>query len=181
MEKSELRQRIMQRRSVIPAAKRKAWDDKIVSALWQLDAYKQANTIMIYLSFSNEINTWPLLTRAFAEGKQVAVPKLLKMPKEMTAVQITSKADLKPSLWGIYEPILDTPLSPRSIDLVVVPGLAFDRLGYRLGYGGGYYDRYLPQITGLKVALCYEEFVMDVPIMPWDQRVDRVLTESTSG
>ncbi len=181
MEKSELRQRILQQRGSLSPEQRLDWDGQIHRALWQLPSYQKAQWIMVYLSFGQEINTWPILKQAWADGKRTAVPRVNKMPKEIQAIEITNKDQLAPSMWGIYEPITDALISPRTLGLIIVPGLAFDKNGYRLGYGGGFYDRFLPQTTGQTVGLCYQQFILDVPIQPWDQRVDLIISEDENG
>jgi len=175
MEKSILREKIKKQRDQLTPEERQAWDAEIWQFLWALPQYQKAQTLMTYLSFGSEVNTWPIVERAWVEGKTVLVPKIRRYPKEIIAVAITSCNDLEPGLWGIYEPISDVAVSPQEIDLIIVPGLAFDSIGYRLGYGGGYYDRFLPQVTGYKVGLCYPPFFMEVPIEPWDQCVDLVI------
>lgn len=176
VQKAELREVLKKERSSLSATQREHWDEEILSKFWQLPEYVAGEKIMVYLSFGDEINTWPILDKAWQDGKRIFVPKVRKYPNEMIVIEIESKADLKPSLWGIYEPIIEEPVDPRILDLVVVPGLAFDAQGYRLGYGGGYYDRFLPQTLGYKVGFCYQQFLQDIPIFPWDQPVDLVIT-----
>lgn len=178
MGKEQLRERLRKQREQIQTQDRKLWDQDLHRQFWSLPKYRSAKTIMIYLSFGSEINTWPLLEQAWKDGKSVLVPKVRKYPKEIIAVEINSKTDLKPGLWGISEPINDQEFDPGLIDIVVVPGLAFDQAGYRLGYGGGYYDRFLPRVHGHQVGLCYPSFLRQIPIMPWDQKVDQVLVPS---
>lgn len=175
MGKEQLREILKKQRDQIPTEQRELWDQDLQRQFWSLPEYVKAETIMIYLSFGSEINTWPLLEQAWQDGKTVVVPKVQKYPKEIIAVQINSRNDLKPGFWGIYEPLVNEEFDPGSIDIVVVPGLAFDQAGYRLGYGGGYYDRFLPQVYGYQVGLCYPDFYQEIPLMPWDQKVDQVL------
>jgi len=175
-EKPVLRELLKKRRDQLDPALIKCWNLSLHQKFWQLPQYQHANTVMLYLSFGNEVDTWPLLEQAWVDGKRTLVPKVRRYPKEMMAVEIAAKTDLEPSFWGIYEPISDQPVDPGEIDLIVVPGLAFNRQGYRLGYGGGYYDQFLPQMKGYKVGLCYPPFLRDIPLAPWDQAVDCVLT-----
>lgn len=175
MGKEQLRESLKKLREQISIPEREIWNQDLHRQFWQLPQYSSAKTIMIYLSFGSEINTWPLLEQAWLDQKSVLVPKVRKYPKEIIAVKIHSKADLEPGLWGISEPIKNQEFDPKLIDIVVVPGLAFDQAGYRLGYGGGYYDRFLPQVRGYQVGLCYPSFLREIPLMPWDQKVDQVL------
>lgn len=176
LEKAELREQLKKERSVISADQRRQWDQNILTKFWQTPDYLNAESIMVYLSFGDEINTWPILARAWADGKSTLVPKIRQHPKEIIAVKITSEAQLQPGLWGIYEPRSDEAAPRKEIDLIVVPGLAFNQQGYRIGYGGGYYDRFLPQTIGRKVGFCYSQFVREFPVAPWDQPVDLVIT-----
>ena len=155
---------------------RQLWDQQIHAQLWDLPEYKQAKCIMLYLSFGSEVDTWNLLDEAWSQGKQVVVPKVCKYPKEIIGIEIKHKDQLEVSFWGISEPIGNEAISPQNIDLIIVPALAFSSRGYRLGYGGGYYDRFLPQVVAYKVGFCYPEFLMDIPTEPWDQPVDLVIT-----
>lgn len=153
----------------------KKWNHSLHQKLWRLPQYRNAEVVMLYLSFGSEVDTWPLLEQAWTDGKRTLAPKVRRYPKELLAVEITAKTDLEPSFWGVYEPVSDQAFDPAAIDLVVVPGLAFNHKGYRLGYGGGYYDRFLPQVRGFKVGLCYPPFLQEIPVEPWDQAVDCVL------
>lgn len=178
LNKAELREILKKERSGLTIAERQEWDQKILNKFWQNPVYLKARKLMVYLAFGDEINTWPILDQAWADGKRVFVPKVQKYPKEIIAVEINDRSDLKPSLWGIHEPISNERTAPDQLDLVVVPGLAFNKQGYRLGYGGGYYDRFLPQTFAYKVGFCYTKFVREIPVAPWDQPVDLVLTEA---
>lgn len=175
MEKPELRVILKNKRDSIEPRQRHLWDQQLHSQLFELEQYQQADLIMLYLSFGTEVNTWPILDHAWQMSKHVAVPKIRKYPKEIIAVKITDKNQLQPGVWGISEPISGTVIEPKHIDLIIVPGLAFNQEGYRIGYGGGYYDRFLPQVRGYKVGLCHPPFLVDIPVYPWDQPVDQVI------
>lgn len=176
MEKPVLRELLKKQRDGLDPDLVQMWNQELHHRFWQLPQYQDAEVIMVYLSFGSEIDTWPLLRRAWEDGKRTAVPKVRKYPKEMFAVEVYGSEDLEPSFWGIYEPISDEVLDPALIDLIVVPALAFNSQGYRIGYGGGYYDRFLPQVRGCKVGMCFPPFLReDLPVFPWDQKVDLVI------
>jgi len=175
VEKSVLRELLKKIRDQLDPEQLRAWNQSLHQKFWQLPRYRSAKVVMLYLSFGSEVDTWPLLEQAWIDGKRTVAPKVRRYPKELLAVEITAITDLEPSFWGISEPISDLAVDPGEIDLVVVPGLAFNREGYRLGYGGGYYDRFLPQVKGYKVGLCYPPFLREIPVAPWDQAVDCVL------
>lgn len=146
MSKSELRKDVVKERNALPpdvAARKSA---SITRRIIDLEEYRQAGTIMVYVDFRNEVRTEALIKAAMAAGKRVAVPVTDIPGKKLTPSRLLDyPGDLVPGAWGILEPGPDflRPLPPDEIDLVVVPGVAFDEKGNRLGYGGGFYDRFL--------------------------------------
>ncbi len=155
MDKKELRRSIRER-------KRAMTEEEIVSrsqALGQLfcasEAYQNAKTIYGYLPYNQEVRTVPMLEQALKDGKQVAVPKVYG--DEMKFLYITDLRQVEKGYAGIPEPIADEPVAGDKTALVLMPGLAFDPQGHRIGYGGGFYDKFLaaePEHPTL--ALCYE-------------------------
>ncbi len=153
--------------------------DKLLS----LNCFKGAQTVMFFLSFGSEVNTFPIIDKALKLGKRVVVPKTIPDRREMIpSLLLDLSADLEPGLKGILEPKASSlrPVPAKEIDLVVVPGVAFDSYGNRLGYGGGYYDRFfqlLKENTPL-VALAFAgQLVEEVPINPHDKKVGVLITE----
>lgn len=137
--------------------------------------YQNADTLYLYLPYNQEVRTVPILEHALAAGKRVAVPKVYG--KEMRFIYISSMADVAPGLRGIPEPVLDGPEAEDPYALVIMPGLAFDREGNRIGYGGGYYDKFLSrEQEHPTVGLCYGfQMVDSIPKEEWDVPVDLVL------
>ncbi len=142
----------------------------------QCDAYKAANTIYGYLPYNQEVRTVPMLEQALADGKKVAVPKCYG--EEMRFIYLEDLSQVAPGYAGIPEPIADGPVAEDETALVLMPGLAFDPQGHRIGYGGGFYDRFLAEEPNHpKVALCYdfqmlehldtEEFDIPVDLVLW--------------
>lgn len=156
-------------------------DRKIAERLFGLDAWKRANVVFCYVGTRREIDTAAIIARALAEGKRVGVP-LCTGPGIMEVRQIEDIKSLVPGSYGILEPGKEcTLIRPGEIELAVIPGLAFTREGSRLGYGGGYYDRYLPEVKGLKVALCREKCLYShLPTELHDTSMDGVLTEKST-
>lgn len=138
------------------------------------DAYRSAQTLYGYLPFNQEVQTMPLLQQALSEGKQVALPKCYGT--EMRFVLVSDLSRIQRSAFGAPEPVDDSPLAADKNALVIVPGLAFDRRGYRIGYGGGYYDRFLSREPDHPtIALCYDFQVVDrLPADLHDIPVDTV-------
>ncbi|MBQ5712521.1 MAG: 5-formyltetrahydrofolate cyclo-ligase [Oscillospiraceae bacterium] len=175
MDKKSLRQYIRQN-------KRQMTEEQIVDASERLgelfrscEEYKQAKTIYGYLPYNQEVRTVPMLQQAILDGKRVAVPKVYG--DEMRFIYMDDLSQVAEGYAGIPEPIADGPVADDPTALVLMPGLAFDREGRRIGYGGGFYDRFLSEESRHPtVALCYEfQMVEQVPTEEFDKRVDCVL------
>jgi len=138
---------------------------------------------MVFLSLPTEIDTTPLVLRAWQDQKRVLAPKLSWEQRRMLPIEIRSLTDdLSDSMLGIREPASGIPMPIETIDLVIVPGLAFDQYGNRLGRGRGFYDRFLahPEYRGWTCALSLEEQVVDhVPAGPLDRPMDMLVTDVT--
>ena len=176
-------------------------DGKICENLLNSDAYKLAKTIFTYVSVGDETGTLGLIEQAYADGKTVCVPRTSGKGENvrMDAIPLTKSEYLvmmesPDGAFGIPEPPGDLPaFAPQELDLIVVPSLAIDIRGIRLGYGGGYYDRYLEKIRGSNIAIIAVQrscFVTetDLPREKHDQIIETILTEngfifasSTSG
>lgn len=140
-------------------AERERRDRCIAKRVLGLDAWRQATLVLAYLSFGSEVETRGLVRAAWDEGRRVAVPRCVAGVRRMEWVEIRSLEGLVPGAFGIEEPPAAWPalgegeaLAPDVLSLV--PGLVFDRAGMRLGYGGGYYDRFLGSFAGTSVGLC---------------------------
>jgi len=150
---------------------------RLVSHNWFL----KSSTIFIYVSKDNEVKTHDVIKDAINRGKNVCVPRIVGKEK-MEAVLIKNPdEDLEPGFFNIYEPKAHlAPFPEKDIDLVVVPGLLFDRKGYRVGYGGGYYDRFLSNIPDncKTIGLAFSSQVVDrLPVDDYDRNVMLVITE----
>lgn len=156
----------------------------IARELWNLDAYRRAGRLMTYVAFKKEVQTETIIREALSQGKQVAVPLCSKPERRLIASRLLDfPGDLAAGTWGIPEPRPEAlrPLDPKTLDLVLVPGVGFDRQGYRLGYGGGYYDRFLRRLAPgcLCVGLAFSLQVVDeLPREHHDRPVDLVITEA---
>lgn len=152
----------------------------ILQKIVKLDEYKNADTILAYVSFSSEVDTHFLINHALSEGKTVAVPKIFGN-REMRFYKITSLKQLSPGAFGILEPNMENELIPDNDSkyILILPGVAFDENKNRLGYGGGYYDTFLekhPQIFKLMPA--YEmQKVSILPVDIHDIKADLIITE----
>ena len=149
-----------------------------------LPEYSAAGTVMLYVGIRSEVRTQPLLSVAVAQGKRVVVPYCVG--NELGLFLLESLDELAPGIYGIPEPrpelraLPGKRLQAERIDVVMVPGVAFDRRGGRLGHGKGYYDRFLPRLRpdALAVGVAFEcQLVPEVPMLPGDVFMDRVITE----
>lgn len=180
MSKKELRNIIMDKRQCVEIDNKKIWDDNIKKNLLNSEEYKKAKTVFIYVSMSDEVNTIEIIETMLKEGKRVAVPKVITGLKAMEALEIKSFSDLSESgAFGILEPTMDAKNISEEIDLSIVPGLAFDCKKRRLGYGGGFYDKFFAKYEkSIKVALCYEyQILEEIEVESFDKEMDILITE----
>jgi 5-formyltetrahydrofolate cyclo-ligase len=144
--------------------------------------YVKAEVIMVYLSLPNEVDTSSVVLRAWQDRKRVLAPKVSWNQRRMLPLEIRSLTDdLVVSNLGIREPVSGIPFPIRHIDLVIVPGLAFDEYGNRLGRGRGFYDRFLahPEYSGVSCGLAFRQQVVPaVPVGPLDQGIDMLVTDA---
>lgn len=160
MDKKAFRREISAKKRAMTMAEIQAASDRLCEKLFEQECYKQARSIYAYLSYNQEVRTQKILERAQADGKRVAVPKVIG--DDMVFLWLDDLNAVSDGYCGIPEPIADTPVADDDSALVLMPGLAFDPEGHRLGYGGGFYDRYLnthPDHT--LVALCYDFQMFD--------------------
>ncbi|WP_131917809.1 5-formyltetrahydrofolate cyclo-ligase [Heliophilum fasciatum] len=180
--KKELRQQMLERREQMPAHDVAHKSEAIYRRLVELPAFQEAKSVMIYVDFRGEVMTGALIARALKDNKQVAVP-FCRPGNLLWAVTIDRfPDDLAPGRWGILEPRAErqVPIAPALLDLVIVPALALDRQGYRLGYGAGYYDRFLPALRqdAWTIALAYQWQIVDhVPCDGHDVPLKAIVTE----
>ena len=178
--KAALRRELLRKRRQLPGRPEK--DRAIFQVITALPQYRQARRLYLYVSTGEEPDTRRLLLAALQAGKEVYAPRCLERPGEMAFLRITGEEDLAPGKFGIYEPDpRRCPPAPEGEEgLCLVPGLAFDRSGFRLGYGKGYYDRFLAAHPHLEtVGLCYGALLLPrLPAAPHDQRVRLVATEA---
>lgn len=144
--------------------------------------YQKAGTIMIYLSLPSEVDTTPIILNAWQRGKTVAVPKVSWQQHRMIPVTLTSlETGLELDKKGIRTPVCFEPVPIDDIDLVIAPGMAFDRNGYRLGRGGGFFDKFFANklARGFRMALAFnEQIAEDIPHDDHDKRIDCIVTET---
>lgn len=175
MDKTQLRKMIREKKRAMTQEQIEASSRKLCSLLEATELYKSAKTIYGYLPYNQEVRTVPLLERALQDGKRVAVPKVFG--EEMRFIYLEDMTHVAPGYAGIPEPVNDTPVADDPTALVLMPGLAFDREGHRIGYGGGFYDRFLArEPEHPTVALCYDFQLLDrLETEAFDVPVDLVM------
>lgn len=160
-EKDALRAQIRQAKRALTPAQIASASAELAAALRRHPLYRQARSLYGYLSYNQEVETHALLLQAQRDGKRVAVPKVTG-PGEMVFYWLDELTQAAPGYCGIPEPDGSQPAADDDTALVLTPGLAFDRQGHRMGYGGGFYDRYLAdQPNHPLVALCYRFQLLD--------------------
>ena len=178
MEKGRLRKSMKQRLKQLNDNTYQEWSKQVAYKLFSLKCWKQASTIGVTISRNREVNTNLIIEKGWDQHKKIAVPKCVSST-EMTFHTFTKYNQLEKGYAGILEPLpkKTTHIDVNDIDLLVVPGLIYNKKGYRIGYGGGYYDRLLVHYTGQTVALAFEfQVINDLPIDDYDIPVKKIIT-----
>lgn len=177
-EKQALRQKFLSLRNALTEEEVERKSRQILQRLTAHPIYRDCACLYTYVDFRKEVRTGPLIVRALEEGKRVAVPKTAG--KRITFYYIKDPEELLPGRFGILEPASFCEEAAEEEALLILPGVAFDRSGGRLGYGGGFYDRYLAAHPGHNpAALAYDlQIAAGIPAEPFDLRVPRIFTES---
>jgi 5-formyltetrahydrofolate cyclo-ligase len=184
MTKSDLRQRLLEERAALSRDQVDGLSRGVVDNLRTLPLWSRLEEVLIYAPIRNEVNTLPLLDELWERGVRILLPRCRRCaPGEMEWAPATCHMDLRPGSFAIPEPDPQTcpPEDPLRPDCIVLPGVAFDRSGYRLGYGGGFYDRFLGRADLSRTAaigLAFSFQLIDrLPRDPWDHPVDIVVTD----
>ena len=176
-EKSKLRKKYLEMRNALSDSERSQADAVIFDRLTMLPEYIAADTVFTYVSVGSEADTRRIINHALGNNKSVAVPKCIDN-RIIEFYYINSLDDLSPGAYGIPEPREGLKPAENLSGICLVPALLFDCDGYRIGYGGGYYDRYLSSFKGTKVGVAYTDFIANsVPHGRFDLAVDVLITE----
>ncbi|MBQ9552881.1 MAG: 5-formyltetrahydrofolate cyclo-ligase [Clostridia bacterium] len=178
--KQQIRQRAIALRKEMKRSDKQKLDFKIANKVLGLWKYRESPCILLYCSTLLEVDTRYLIERTWALGKTVALPRCRKDTNDMGFFIVRSWEDLEPGMLSVLEPKEHClPLPDHTASICIVPGLAFDRAGYRTGYGKGYYDRHLSTYRGTTIGLsygcCMEE---EIPHGRYDRKVDIIVTEN---
>lgn len=178
--KKNLRTKFRALRENLDKDKKQLMDEKILKNISILNIYKSSRVVFTYVSKNIEVDTHSLMEKCWKNNKKVAVPKCIPETRSMEFYIVNSFEDLEKSTFGLMEPITEKceKVTDFSEGLCVVPGFCFDNEGFRLGYGYGYYDRFLQNFKGSTLGICYANCI--IPKLPhgrFDRPVDILLTD----
>ena len=178
-DKATLRRRLRAHRAAVPAELRTAWSTAIAARVQGLEEWRRAETVHIFIgALPGEVETWRLAAACLAAGKTLLCPRVVGDQLELRRVRALDELDR--GAFGLWEP--DPQRAPRvaaeRVDLFLLPGLAFDRRGGRLGMGRGFYDRLLRELNAPRIGLAYELQLLEAtPVDAHDARMHKVVTE----
>ncbi|WP_338065305.1 5-formyltetrahydrofolate cyclo-ligase [Thermodesulfovibrio yellowstonii] len=176
MNKKNIREKMLQIRNNIKKEVKNQKDEKITETFIGLLLKNNIKSVLLYASFGSEVDTWRIFQFCLENSIKTAFPKVMGTQLELYWVK--DKEELFPGYKSIFEPKNGLKAFIEEIDVIAVPGIAFDYKCFRIGYGGGYYDRVLENKKGVAVGLAYEEQIIDeIPIEPHDKRLDLIITD----
>ncbi|MDI6726011.1 MAG: 5-formyltetrahydrofolate cyclo-ligase [Smithellaceae bacterium] len=185
--KQQIRREVLQLRNQLPKERRDQQSMAITRAICQSDPWRKAPVVMSYMSFGSEADTAQINATALAEGKILALPKINRLTMELEIYRITDlDRDLEACLWGIREPRAGgcETFNAGAVDFILAPGVAFDLQGGRIGYGKGFYDRFIRNCKNLGASvftagLAFEiQLLGQIPLEPHDTPIDAIVTEN---
>lgn len=180
-EKDILRSEILNRRNEINDIEKESKNLNIFNRLMQLNEIKYARNICTYVSKKGEADTITIIKKLISMSKAVYVPKSDIKSSHMSFYRISSLSELILGAFSVLEPVstAEEYVDYSKSDVCIVPGLCFDKEGFRLGYGKGYYDRFLKNFQGVKIGICFEEFISEaLPKYETDMAVDIIISEN---
>lgn len=176
--KIKLRNNYLTKLKRLSTDKRARINHQLQEKLFQQSQWIKADTIGITIGQDHEWETWPIIERAWQENKKVAVPKCNPKLKQMTFYQIKQYDDLAIQFYDLMEPVIEKTeqVIKTNLDLLIVPGIVFDHSHYRIGHGGGYYDRFLTDFNQATISLVWQGQMIDkIEIEPFDQPVQELI------
>ena len=175
--KRQLRRSVLEERDALPSEVRTEWGERIADRFVDLPEARDARTVMLFSSFGSEVPTGPLIERLREREVTIALPRI--EDGDLVPVAFVPGDPVRPTSFGAVEPIAPNGLDPGSLDVVGVPAVAFDRTGRRIGYGGGYYDRFLRELGAFRVGIAFSLQVLEggLPTGSFDLPVHAIVTE----
>ncbi|QTL98015.1 5-formyltetrahydrofolate cyclo-ligase [Iocasia frigidifontis] len=181
IDKKKLREKYLAKRSSLTAGQVKKASDKIAAKFLDIVDRIAAERIMLYYSFRNEVITHDIIDKLLVQNKEVFLPYTVVAEKELQISRINDiKEDLIEGVYGVMEPRKKENQSIKDLDIVVVPGMVFTKKGYRLGYGGGYYDRFLSRLSEITrtIGFVFDSFLLnELTLEEHDLPVEMIITE----
>lgn len=180
MDKKSLRKMMAEKLHALDRFHYEQMSYAIGKSLAETEEWRNAKTVALTVSRFPEVDTWQLIRKGWEQSKTMAVPKCHPKTKKMTFHQIRSFTDLEHSFFGLFEPKeQETEVVPKeALDLVIVPGLLYNKSGFRIGFGGGYYDRFLQHYRGHTISLAFSLQLTDhLPHEKHDIPVEKIVTE----
>ncbi len=180
-QKAALRETYLQKRRAIPTEQKLEYDKKLCGAIINSVSYKYYDTLLLFSALPDEPDLHELAVRALSDGKSVAYPRCVRGERKMIFRYVKSLGELKRGSFGIPEPDEEAPSfdpSSPSCSVCFIPAVLADKNGYRIGYGGGYYDRFLSDFQGTAATVVYSDFIIPaVPHGKYDAAADMIITE----
>lgn len=182
VEKRSLREEVLTLRAALSEEQRAIRSQEIQTIVSHIKEFQEAQTVMLFLNFRDEVETTGLAQHVLELGKKLVLPRCAPKGILIPALIRDMQMDIEPGTWGIREPKKESlvQVNPLDVDCIFVPGAAFDKQGNRLGYGGGYYDRFFERLKDStpKIALAFScQIVERIPVEDFDKKVDILITE----
>ena len=179
MDKKQTRKELLEKRKNIPKDKKAIYDKEISHKIIQSDYFKKANQVLIFAAVGDEFDTRFIIEKCRMEYKRVFYPLCVDNQGDMKFLKVDSVGDLQVGMYNIPEPKKNCKeYKPQENDLIIVPCLSVDDNGYRIGYGKGYYDRFLKDFKGISICPCYSELLTDqLPTDKYDIKINVLITE----
>jgi len=181
LEKTAIRKQILKKSKCLADEKKEIAESKMLKHLKNWDLFEQAQSIHIFISKNNEPNTFQIIDFCWKLGKQISVPCVMTDTDDLFHSKLSSFRNLSKGPFGVLEPSHTERIesTPESFDIIIIPGVAFDRHGGRIGHGKGFYDKFLPQTKAYRLALAFDFQVLEkIPLEKHDESVHGILTES---
>lgn len=176
--KKEIRKKMLKVRKNIELSLKKLKDEKIALSFIEFLKTKKINSVLLYASFGSEVDTWKIFKYCQENSIKTAFPKVNKEKKILEFYWVSSIKQLYPGYRSILEPFNCLKALPENIEVITVPGVAFDKDCYRIGYGGGFYDKVLRDKRAISIGLAYEEQIVErLPRSSQDKKVDLIITD----